>query len=240
MLCVLAAGGVISATLSITADTGSERDCLWSNGERTTAAEYWRRVIEPYCASNGIEAAFVRAQDKTGQPLPPLIEKMKNERHPVGVPMFGGRGGRLLQNCTDKYKIRAIRQELRRRGATTACIAIGLTMSETERMKLSDVKWNWHHWPLIDLKMYRSQIQEELDRRNIPYLISTECDMCPHKDRSRWERTSKKVIDECAEIEKLLPGLYFTDQRIPLKQVIKNMGAQPSLFDSCDSGYCFT
>lgn len=145
-----------------------------------------------------------------------------------------------MQYCTGKYKIRAIRQELRRKGAFTARVAIGLTLAETERMKLSDVKWCENYWPLIDLKMYRNQCQDELTKRGIPFLVSTQCDMCPHKDRARWERTSPEMIDKIAVIEAKLPGLYFTDQRIPLKKAIKNMPSQASLFDSCDSGYCFT
>ncbi len=122
----------------------------------------------------------------------------------------------------------------------TARTAIGLTVSEAERMKLSDVKWNQHYWPLVDRRLYRATIQDELERRGIPYLVSTECDMCPHKDRARWERTSPQTIELVAELETTMPGLFFTDQRIPLKQAIKNMSGQPSLFDSCDSGYCFT
>lgn len=236
---VLAAEGKINARLSITADTGSELDCVWSTGQRSTAKEYFEAVIEPYAASNGIEAIFVRSVDKKGQPLMPLIEKMKAIRGPAGVPMFGSNGGRIMQQCTGKYKIRAIRQELRRRGATTARTAIGLTIAETERMKVSDVKWNWHYWPLIDLKLYRATIQESLQRRGIPFLISTQCDMCPHKDGPRWNRTSPEIIDELVRLESNIPGLYFTDRRKPLKEALPQIDLQPSLFDSCDSGYCF-
>jgi hypothetical protein len=237
---VLAAEGQINATLSITADTGSENDCLWSTGERTTAREYFDRVIEPYARKHGIEAVFVRARGKDGVDLPPLIEKMAADNNPCGVPMFGSRGGRIMQQCTGKYKIRAIRQELRRRGATTARTAIGLTVAETERMKISDVKWHCHFWPLVDLKMYRNQCQDNLTSRGIPFLISTECDMCPHKDKFRWERTSPQIIELIANLESSLDGLYFTEKRIPLKQAIASMPLQSSFFDSCDSGYCFT
>lgn len=240
MLCVMAARREIPARLSITADTGSENDCLWSTGERTTAREYFDRVISPYCADNGIEAIFVRAQDKDGNDLPPLIERMKATNSPAGVPMFGSHGGRMAQACTGKYKVRAIRQELRRRGAKTARTALGLTIAETERMKTSDVLWHTHYWPLIERRLYRVEIQGALKALNIPYLISTQCDMCPHKDRARWDRTSAHVINELADMEASMPGLYFTDKRIPLKHAIASMGLQPSLFDGCDSGYCFT
>lgn len=71
MMCVLAAEGKIPARLSITADTGSENDCLWSTGKRTDAKDYFDMVIAPYCRENNIEASFVRAVDKTGKKLPP-------------------------------------------------------------------------------------------------------------------------------------------------------------------------
>lgn len=239
---VLAAEGRIPAQLSITADTGSELDCLWSTGERTTAKEYFDRIVEPYAKDHGIEAVFVRSLDKDGNELPAIIDLLR-QGNSAGVPLFGSRGGRNMQYCTGKYKIRAIRQELRRRGATSAHVAIGLTISETERMKLSDVQWCENYWPLIDLRMYRGQCQDVLKERGIPYLVSTQCDMCPHKDKSRWERTAQWVIDDLAEIEAGLPGLYFTDQRIPLKEAIAkwdNGQMSLSFLDSCDSGYCFT
>jgi hypothetical protein len=236
---VLAAEEHIEATVSITADSGAEYDCLWSTGERTTAQEYFESVVRPYATAHGIEAVFVRANDGEGRPLPGLIERMRIVNGPAGVPMFGSEGGRMIQSCTGKYKIRAIRQELRRRGATTARTAIGLTISEAARMRLSDVQWCQHYWPLVDLKLYRATIQDELDTRGIPYLVSTECDMCPHKDRARWERTAPETIEMTASLEASMPGLFFTDQRVPLKRAIKNMGSQPSLFDGCDSGYCF-
>ena len=44
-LVVMAAEGRIPCRYSITADTGAEDDCLWSTGERTTAKEYYERVV---------------------------------------------------------------------------------------------------------------------------------------------------------------------------------------------------
>jgi hypothetical protein len=241
MMClVLAAEGKIPATVTITADTGSEVDCLWSTGEKTTAQEFFSLVIEPYAIEHGIRPFFPRAKDENGEDLPPLFEKMKAAKHPCGVPMFGSRGGQVKQNCTGKYKVRPIRQVLRQLGATTALTALGLTLREVGRMRHSDVQWHQHYYPLIEMRMYRAQVQDELSDRGIPYLVSSQCDMCPHKDRVRWERTAHHIIDQVAEVESLMPGLYFTDQRIPLHQALTNFPTQESLFDFCDrGGYCF-
>jgi hypothetical protein len=238
---VLAAEGQLPTRLSISADTGSELDRAWNTGERTTAKEYFDRVIEPYARENGIEAVFVRALDKDGEPLVPIIDLLE-QGITAGVPLYGSNGGQLAQRCTGKWKIRAVRQELRRRNATSARVALGLTMSEIHRMKPSDVKWCENWWPLIDMRVYRAMVQEELERRDIPYLLSSECDNCPHKNAARWARTSPEMIDRLAEIEAGLDGLYFTPFRIPLKEAIKKMynADQIEMF-GCDSGgYCWT
>jgi len=238
---VLAGRNTIPCDIVITADNGSENDCLLSNGERVTAPEFYRDVIEPLGNEFGLKTAFVRSLDKDKKPLPPIIDKLRNGIIP-GVPMYGSLGGQLNQGCTSKWKVRAVRQELRRMGATTAISALGLTMDEVHRMKQhNDVKWHNVYWPLINARLYKATIRKNLNELKIPYMLSSECDMCPHKNRARWEKTSLSMIDELADIEEGLGGtMFFTDQRIPLKQAIDRMSNQPSLFDGCDSGYCFT
>jgi hypothetical protein len=238
---VLAGRKTIPCDVVITADTGSENDCLLSTGQRVTADEFYQDVIEPLGNELKLKTRYVRAQDKNGNDLPPIIDKLRNGIIP-GVPMYGSNGGQLAQGCTDKWKIRAVRQELRRMGATTATSALGLTMDEVHRMKQhNDVKWHNVYWPLIDKRLYKGSIRRQLKDMGIPYMLSSECDMCPHKNRARWAKTSQKTIDEIEEIENGLGGTqFFTPLRIPLKQAIASWGNQPSLFDGCDSGYCFT
>ena len=123
----------------------------------------------------------------------------------------------------------------------SARVALGLTISETERIRPSDVQWCENWWPLIDLGLYRASIWGELDKRGIPYLLSSECDHCQHQNWPRWKRTSQRTIDELAEIENLFPGLYFTDKRIPLKEALEQMDNHTDQMFGCDSGgYCWT
>ena len=131
---------------------------------------------------------------------------------------------------------------MRRRGAKTGTTFLGLTVDEVHRMKPSDVQWVETKYPLIEARLYRASIVTDLERRGIPYLISTECDGCPHKNKARWDRTSPEMIDELAEFERRFNGEFFlTSQRVPLKEALANMDdGQMSLFDVCDSGYCFT
>ena len=246
---VMAGEGVFPADVVITADTGWENDMLWSTGERTTAKEYFARVTKPLAESYGFGAAFVRAQNGQGREMLPIPDMQRRpapngskHKYLIDIPLHGSEGGRMRQSCTGKWKITAVRQDMRRRGADTATVYLGLTIDEVHRMRPSDVKWCTNTWPLIDARLYRASIITELEKRSIPYLISTECDGCPHKNTARWKRTSQAMIDELAVFETRFKGEFFlTSQRIPLKEAIANMDdGQLSLFDACDSGYCFT
>lgn len=251
-LLYLAAKGVIPATLSITANTGSENDRTTSTGERISAPDFFARYVRPYAERHGIEAIMIRAQDKTGVPLPPLIDVLRGAnddlRKSVSVPLFTNdrTAGRLRQSCTDKWKIRAIHQEARRRGITLLQSAIGFHAGESHRLKaewlrseagfdyykpyqkrkgkLVKVQWLEHYYPLIDMQMNRQQVREELEKEGIPYLTTTECDMCPHQDYSRWAAHRPEVIQEIAEIEAQWGGkLFLTDRRKPLLEALQEM-----------------
>jgi len=122
---------------------------------------------------------------------------------------------------------------------------MGITLEEVHRMKPSDVQWNDNAYPLVmndeNMRFHRASCIKHLEDRNIPYLVTTECDGCPHKDPARWRRTSKDTLKEVAEWEEQFGGEYFlTRSCIPLLEAVQGMEDGESMaFDSCDSGYCF-
>lgn len=87
-----------------------------------------------------------------------------------------------------------------------------------------DVKWLTHAYPLVDLGHNRNICQIKIVAEKIPYLLSSECDGCPHKDLPRWERTSPETLKELSELEALFNGeFFFTPERIPLMEAIEVM-----------------
>lgn len=246
-LLILAGRGELGKIdVAITADTGSENDCMRSDGVRTTSRDYFNDVVVPLGAKYGIDVVFVRAKYKTGLDLPPVHYELE-EGLVRNVPMFGSNGGRYRQTCTDKWKIRAIKQEGRRRGAKTMRSAIGLHYDETRRVKGRKIgkengfnifqsgierkkegwlpwKWMTHWYPLIDLKYTRAMCRELLRLEGIPFLLSTECDCCPHKNGPRWKAMSESTINKMADIEAKFDGkFFFTSKRIPLRLAIEQM-----------------
>lgn len=271
----LAKKGLLKVDLSITADTGEENDCLWNTGERTTAKEYFEQVTRPIFAAWGIEAVFVRARNKYKQEIPSISQTLQTDgKQTISIPLYGSRKGQLSQTCTSKWKIAAIHQEARRRGAKTLWTAQGIHYGEAARRvkglyigeidgfatyrqqiknkktgEVKIIKWLSHSYPLVDLKMNRYQVREELEQMAIPYLISSECDFCPHQDFARWARRTPETIERAAQMEANWNGEFFlTAIRKPLKEAIAIMKAEEQakgyLFGrddvdfGCGNSYC--
>ncbi len=259
----------IPARFSITADTGSEEDRILSDGSRTTAAEFFRKHVAPMSLRAGIGAFFTRSKFKDGTELPPLHEQMESGgMDHQNVPLYGSEGGQLQQTCTDKWKIRAIHQQLRQLGARKARIAIGIHKDEAlRRMKgrflgwfvwrnlrynyyqtydgrkvARPIRWMNHYYPLVDCQLGREAIRSELNRLGIPYLITSECDHCPHQDDSRWLSHTPETIERVAKLEEVYGGeFFFTDKRIPLRMAIEEMRKNPKPADpifGCHNGWC--
>ncbi|MBU1682924.1 hypothetical protein KJ742_03180 [Patescibacteria group bacterium] len=248
-LIVLAGEGYFHADVVVVADTGWETDMLWSTGKRTDSKIFFENITKPLSESFGIQAVFVRSKRKDGTEYPPIPDM----QHPgkEDIPLFGSEGGRLRQTCTSKWKIQAIRQELRRQGAKSAITYLGLTLDEVHRIKPNNVKWEQLSWPLIGYpirdnwtkKFRRFEINKELMKRNIPFLITSQCDGCPHKDYFRWKNNSQEKITELAKFERRWEGKQFlTSCRKPLPEALiemENQVTKNNTLDFCENGYCF-
>ncbi len=171
----------------------------------------------------------------------------------IKIPLFGSHGGRLKQICTQRWKISAVRQQLRRMGATSTRYGLGLyySLKEIQRMKGANArkdadgftswndidgstkdpvtgvvtpkisKWTRRYYPLIHLKISKHDCEVALQAAGIPWIISSECDMCPHQDKARWLRLPDDRISEIAAVEQRMDGeFFFTEGRIPLQQQI--------------------
>lgn len=268
-LLYLASQKKIPATISITADTGWENDCDMMDGTKTTAQEFYDKHIAPLGVQWGIPTFFVRAVTKDGTPRPSIDEYLRipdkdGNAQARSVPMFGSNGGRMLQSCTDKWKISAMKQQVRRMGATAARSAQGIHFGERGRRVKGEylgaeggfsiyrpttmvngepkaIKWLSHYYPLVDLQMNREDVRREMDGLGLPYLISSECAGCPHADPWRWLRRKPETIEAVAQIEDTYRGeMFFTPQRRPLREVIEDMkmmrDSQGVLFDVADFG----
>ena len=274
---LLAAEGKIPATVSATANTKSENDRVCSNGKRMTSIQFFHDYVEPLGQKYGIKTHLIESVDENKIPLISVLDVLRNASKRgsdnfedmvsgISVPLFTNdrTKGRLRQNCTDKWKIRALHQEARRQGVTSLRSAIGFHSGESHRIKarflfdeggfgiwkpqvkrdgvMVGIKWLEHYYPCVDLALDREAIQKRLKQAGIPFLVTTECDCCPHQDYSRWMMHTPAVIQEMADIEKGFNGkLFFTDKRIPLLLALEQMrieGKKESTFGCENGAYC--
>lgn len=243
----------IPATVCIAADTGSEDDRLWNTGERTTAREYFERVTKPYAEEYGIPAYFVRVCDKDGAEITlreHTLKMARAGRPGITMPLFTKSGSRLGQTCTDRFKLAAVKQQLRRLGAKTATAAIGIHAGEAwrrvrgvylrdfehagqafslyqtckDKKNTRPIKWMTHYYPLADMELSREDCQRAVVAEGLPYLISSECDECPHQDAARWLRHTAEKLAELAEYEAEFKGeFFFTEYCLPLLEAVELM-----------------
>lgn len=256
----------IPATISMTADTGWEDDSDLCDGTKITARGFFDQHIRPLATKHGIEAYFVRSVRRDGTPELSIPEYLKKFGAATVVPLFGSNGGRLKQNCTDKWKAKGMAQQARRLGATTCRSAQGIHWGERARRvkgrfllkengfdiyrstikrkdRIVEVKWRSHYYPLVDLRMTRDDVIAECTRLGLPYLVSSECQGCPHADPWRWMRRSPETIAELDRLEASWEGEYFfTKSCRPLAQLVdewrKAEQSQGILDFNCEDGYC--
>jgi hypothetical protein len=102
------------------------------------------------------------------------------------VPFFTADGGMGQRQCTNQYKLRPIRQHLRRQGAKAVEMAVCISMDETWRMKDSGLKWCRNYWPLVDLGWHRKTCEVYLEA-HWPYPVPrSACTYCPFKSDAEW------------------------------------------------------
>lgn len=226
---ILAAEGKIPRPdVIIMADTGDEPDGVYEHVE-------WMR---DYMKSAGLE--FVVVQSANG----PLAEFSTTKRKMV-TPMYGSRGGQIIRVCTERWKIREVRRELRKRGAREASVMLGISLDEIHRMKDSPVRWITHHYPLIDLRLTRRNCESLIKKAGVPKPPKSACWHCPFRTPLGWQGlrdAEPQSFAKAVAFEKEFDGLYLNASLKPIEEVVAAKDEAPELFDegACTSGYCFT
>lgn len=123
------------------------------------------------------------------------------------MPVFtnlDGKGGMLLRQCTNDYKIqvvmKAIREELGvlkyKRVKQKVDLWLGISIDESHRMKPSRIGWMENKYPLIDAGMSRSNCMAYLKRNGFEIPPKSACIGCPFHDDSYWKNMKRKSPDE--------------------------------------------
>ena len=151
------------------------------------------------------------------------------------------RKGILRRQCTEDFKILPLVSKLRElcgikrapRGKVLAVNWIGISWDEIQRMKQSRNSFIENRWPLIELKMRRSDCLDWMKRNGYPEPPRSACYFCPYHSNKEWgrmkkenpkefemavkfEETAQKLQGDC-EVLRGKPFLH--NSLVPLKEI---------------------
>lgn len=179
-----------------------------------------------------------------------------------------GKRGRLMQGCTQAYKIKPIRRKVRevlerdhgigvkgRPPVDSVRTWIGFSSDEVSRIKESDIKYSYMAYPLVAMKMTKADVFAYYGKIGRPLPPRSVCVACFANDLNHYKdmyenrpedwKKAVKIDDICRDQTcfGVNDECYVSSTLTPLRD-LPRMGfvvENTPLFDNiCNSGYCFT
>jgi hypothetical protein len=170
----------------------------------------------------------------------------------ASMPLFSlgphGEKGMARRQCTNEYKIKPIKREVRRRlgyphptrvpDGVYAQVAVGISLDELGRARDSDVRYMRHVFPLLDLRWRREDCVAYLAEHGMGDTPKSSCVGCPFHDDGFWAGLKADSPAEWADAvafdtairhgsaranadgQPLRGRYYLHAQRVPLDQVV--------------------
>lgn len=221
--------------LAVMADTGREYSPVW---------EYMNEWVIPALREVGVELHIA------GHELSTVDLWTGKDGDTLIIPAFtdkAGEPGALPKYCNQEWKVRPLQRLCRQHGIKDADQWIGFTIDEMDRMRVYREGKPWQHvYPLIDMRLRRSDCIALVEKMGWPTPPRSSCWMCPYRSDQEWQL----MIEECpsdfekakqleAEIQERDPNAYLHRSCKPIGEV--DFTSEPDLFSKpCDSGVCFT
>jgi hypothetical protein len=261
MIKVISYGGGVQSTALLVLAARAEidyRTFLFCNvgddSEHPATLAYVHDVAMPYARANGIELIELH-RTRFGEPET-LYQRLMRPDRSVGIPVRMSSGAPGNRACTSDFKIKVVAKWLREHGATKdnpATVAMGISLDEFQRMRNdSGIAYEKLAYPLIDLRLDRSQCAQIIHKAGLPIPPKSSCWFCPFHTLRRWQEMRQDEPDlfwKAAALEEHINDkrenvlnkdkVWLTRKLIPLAQATTEL-TQGSLFedDFCESGYC--
>lgn len=181
---------------AIFSDTQAEPKSVYKHLE-------WLKEVLPFPVKT------VTAGSLTEKSLKPFKRKkdgmsyMAKEIPLFGILPNGKKTGAIGRQCTNDFKIQPILKYLRKhcgikRGQKEATVSewIGISWDEIQRMKDSRVAWSVKRYPLVDLRMTRTDCKKWLKENNYPEPPRSACYYCPFHNNEDWRYLRDNEPDE--------------------------------------------
>lgn len=119
----------------------------------------------------------------------------------------------INRSCTRDYKLRPVQSKIREllglKGKHApkyplASCWIGISTDEASRMKPSRLGWIEHRWPLIEMRMSRSDCLQWMKDKGYPQPPKSSCVFCPFHSDKHWRSLTADEARQAVEIDERL------------------------------------
>lgn len=189
---VLAAEGKLDFPHFLFANVGDD-------SERAQTIEYVRTIAAPYAAEHGINLVEVKRERRDKREISLYQHVMSDEFKGIQIPMrFAKSGSPARRHCTVDYKVRVLDKWERQHGATAenpCVVGMGISWDELQRMRTNTNPERIITYPLIDLRLTRSDCERIIREAGLPQPGRSSCWFCPYKTQREWQRTRTEEPD---------------------------------------------
>lgn len=221
------------------------------DSEHPDTLDYFYNVAQPYAKRHGLELIEVHRESNNSETL---YQRLLREERSVRIPIRMPNGAPGTRSCTKDFKISVIRRWMdayEPKGIHT--VGLGISLDEFQRMRDSGHKRFTNDYPLIALRLKRSDCVRAIQDAGLPVPPKSSCWFCPFHSVAVWrdmKRQRPDLFEKSIELEQVLndkrhalgrDSVYLTRFGKPLSEVIA--ADQLVLFDdddACESGYCMT
>ena len=194
-----------------------------------------------------------------------MIDAIDGKYKFLTVPLYTinsktGKKGLLKRQCTNDYKIQPIVQQIRKllglkkRQKVKKDMAVemlmGISYDEIYRMKPNRLPYITNIYPLVDMRMGRSDCLNWMKNNGYPKPPRSACTFCPYHSNEEWRniKQDKKEWEEVIELDRLIrrgtkrntDEVFLHKSCTPIDKVDLSdpKDDQLNLFDGMCEGYC--
>ena len=219
---------------------------------------YVRSIAMPYATAHGIDLQEIRRTVRDGSDSIELYDRVMSDRYKgVQLPMRLSNGAPARRHCTVDYKINVFGKWQREHGGSKdnpAIVGLGISWDELQRMRKSVDDDVIIVYPLIDLRLTRSDCEAIIREAGLPQPGKSSCFYCPFKTQAEWQRMRHERPDRFAEAlameahmdaKMIAEGeghctFHSKGSLLKITSEARQMSLGFELEDSCESGYCLT
>lgn len=234
--------------------------------EKKKTREY-NRMMRAECAAQGIDFLTVPSTLYEDIINLPFNGNKRIDNPPYFVLREDGSEGKLLQGCTQIYKIKAMRAALRKYMANKYSVStgvlraglvemwIGFTSDEWHRCSEADVQYIQHSFPLIEMKETKQDVLDYFERNNLPLPPPSVCVACfsnglqMYKEMYENEPEDWEVAVEVDNAVEKWHTLGITERPVFVSRSLIRLRDMPAMGfgqddpelaeQHCNSGVCF-